>query len=342
MQKLTCPRGGASHLTFSPDGDLLAVLGASPFGRAQVLCWTRSRDWEPTGIEHGGPLTGVAFHPSGRTLAYAGISNSLWAAQAAVPPPARSPPSVWRRRFAKEAPRPFTGVHFYPLTGLDEFVPNRAYVPRDENVAPRPDNWARGLAFTPDGRFMLAGHVQPFGVFGSRAGVFHWHLTENEGVWVLANPTASRGETECGAALVGGCLVLAGSWGVAACPVESAAGVFVPDVVGAKAVTVAAHSELVAAAERGGATVWSLRQPRAVAAIAAAHGSANALAFAPDGRTLAVGHSGGAVAFADAPTGTVQAERDFGVGRVTALAYAPDGLTLAVAGLKGVVVVDAE
>ena len=52
MQKLTCPRGGAAHLTFSPDGDLLTALGpvASPpalgVTPTAVYCWTRSRDWE--------------------------------------------------------------------------------------------------------------------------------------------------------------------------------------------------------------------------------------------------------------------------------------------------------
>ncbi len=341
MQKLVCPRDGVSCLTFSPDGDVLAGIGRpAPDGRAAVLCWTRSLDWEITGIDHAGPITGLAFHPTGRTLAFAGISNSFWATAVAPParPPTATPPSVLRRQFAKEKPRPFTGIHFYPLTGIDEFVPNRAFVPRDENTPTAPDNWARGLAFTPDGRFMLAAHLRPSGFLRWQTSVFHWSLTERGGVWMLANPTAERGETADGAALVGGYLVLAGEWGVAVCPVES----FVPTVAGAKVVAVSARSEWVATSDGRGVTVWSLRRPQPVAGVRTEHGSVTALALAPDGPALAIGHASGAIVFADAATGAVLAERDFGVGWVTGLAYATDGLTLAVGGLKGVVVVDAE
>src|SRR5206468_9045906 len=122
--------------------------------------------------------TGVAFHPSGRTLAYAAIAPT-WFAQAPPPPPpppGAPPPSVWRRRFAREAPRPFTGVHLYPLTGIDEFVPNRLRVPTPENATVTAQRWARGLAFTPDGRALLAGFVDapPFG--RPRAHLSHWHF----------------------------------------------------------------------------------------------------------------------------------------------------------------------
>lgn len=345
MQKLTCPRGGVSRLSFSPDGNLLAGLGdQSVLGRAAVLCWTRSRDWEVTDIEHHGPITGVAFHPSGRTLAYAAITSSMWETRTAAAPPRPAtgpPPSVWRRRFAKESLGPFIGVHFHALTEVEEFVPNRASVPQEENQPVRQDNWARGLAFTPDGRFMLAAHVAPYGIVGMRTGVYYWHFTEDEGVWQLAEPTAARGETVNGGALIGGCLALVGEWGVAVCPVESPEGLFVPDVTTAKAVAVSPRGEWVATSDGERLAVWNLRGGPAVE-IATAPGSGNALAFAPDGRTLAVGHVKGVTTFVDAPTGTVQVERDFGVGCVKALAYAPDGLTLAVGGSKGAVVVDTE
>ena len=77
MQKLTCPKGGASHLTFSADGDWLAGLGPAdaPTG---LYCWTRSRDWAVTGLQKVGELTGIAFHPNSRTLAYAAIVRSMW------------------------------------------------------------------------------------------------------------------------------------------------------------------------------------------------------------------------------------------------------------------------
>lgn len=346
MQKLTCPRGGVTHLTFSPDGDLLAGLIPPTLTRnPRVQCWTRSRDWAATGVEHRGPLTGLAFHPSGRTLAYAGISNSFWnpQPQPPAPRPVAAPPTAWHRRLAKETPRPFTGVHFYPLGEIDEFVPNRAYVPWEGDQAPRPDTWARGLAFTPDGRFMLAADVRPNGLFGSQVGVFHWHFNEGDGVWMLTETTAARGDTANGAALIGGWLALAGEWGCAACPLEpTTAELFVPDVTAARAVAAAPRGELVATGDGAAAFVWSLRGRHPLATVSTAHGAPSVLAFAPDGRTLAVGHASGVTVLADTATGAVQAERDFGVGWVTALAFAPDGLTLAVGGGKGAVVVDAE
>jgi WD40 repeat protein len=350
VQKLSCPRGGVTHLTFSPDGDLLAGIGAigTRFSHMSpptaVYCWTRSRDWEKTGLEHDGPVTGVAFHPTGRTLAYAGIARLGVAQAAPPPPPAGGPaPSIWRRRFAREALRPFTGVHLYSLTGTDEFVPNRVRVPQDEVTILSPDSWARGLVFTPDGRVLLSAHSERTGFSRTRANVYHWHFTEGEGVWRVADVVAAHGATERGGALVGASyLALAGQWGVAVCPVESPTGLYVPDVQSAGVVAVASGSELVAVREQGPLVVWHLRTAEPVARAKADPGAVTALAFAPDGATLAVGTAGKIVTFWNPLTGAYGPERDFDVGPVTALAYAPDGLTLAVAGRTGLVVVDTE
>jgi WD40 repeat protein len=337
MQKLRCPRGGSvKRLTFSPDGDLLAGIGSTA-----LYCWTRSRDWELTGLDDKGTITGLAFHPTGRTLAYAGIAPA-WSAPAPPPPPPGAPvPSAWRRRFARETPRPFTGVHLYPLTGVEEFVPNRVRVPHPEGAVVAPLSWARGLAFTPDGRVLLAAHVESPGFVQSRVNVYHWHFTENDGVWQVANPLAAVGPSENGGALMCGYLALAGEWGVAVCPVAPATGLYVPDVRTATAVAVAPGSELVATYARGPVTVWHLRDAKPVAVITP-WWSVSALALAPNGLTLAIGHTENAVSFWDAPTGAPGPQRNFGVGPVTGLAYAPDGLTLAIAGRDGVVVVDTE
>ncbi|MBN9120270.1 MAG: WD40 repeat domain-containing protein [Planctomycetes bacterium] len=347
MQKLSCPRGGAARLTFSADGDLLAGLGptASPpaLGAAPTAwyLWTRSRDWEITGLQPKAQLTGLAFHPTGRTLAYARLIPETAVPPPPSPPAGTPPPSVWRRRFAKETPRPFAGVHLYPLTGIDEFAPSRLRVPLEVGTIARPDHWARGLAFTPDGRWLLAGHVEHPGFNFTRVNVLHWHFTETDGVWLVADPVAASGETVNGGGLVGGYLALAGVWGVAACPVESTTGLFLPDVRAAAAVAVAPRGELVAACERGRpVSVWHLRSAAPIAT--AADGDAGALAFSPDGATLAVGRTTGAVGFWDVRTGAAGPVRDFGVGPITSLAYAPDGLTLAVAGRTGVVVVDTD
>lgn len=341
MLRLRCPGRGVTGLTFSPDGDILAG-----FGENTLYCWTRSRGWAMTGLEHDGPVTGVAFHPSGRTLAYAAIGRH---ADAPPPPPRPGSGSVWRRRFAKESLRSFTGVHLYPLTGTDEFVPNRVVVPPAEgaNII-NPQTWARGLAFTPDGRTLLAAHVESSGIFRTRTNVFHWHFTEAGGVWRAADAVGGRVETERGAALVGhACLALAGPWGVAACPVGGPVGLFVPDVGAAAAVAVAPRCGLVALHGDRRVAVWDLRSAGTVASVDAVSitrpfGAITSLALAPDGETLAVGDAVGAVTVLAARTGTPLSVCEYGVGRVRSLAYAPDGLTLAVAGERGLAVVDVD
>lgn len=350
MQKLSYPRGGVSYLTFSPDGDILAGFWQNKDARPGLVqhkhalyCWSRSRDWGMTGLEHDGPITGLTFHPTGRTLAYAGIARGgSWRAPPAREPPAQTP-SVWRRSFARESLHPFTGVHLYSLTGTDEFVPNRVRVPLAENAILAPGTWARGLAFTPDGRAMLSAQIELLGLMRTRANIYHWHFAEENGMWRVADPVAGCGATENGGALVGdACLALTGTWGVTVCPVAPATGLFVPDVRAASAVAVAPGRELVAVSETGSLTVWHLRTANPICKPDRAAGLVTALAFSPDGGTLAAGHAGNTVTFWDPLTGWAGPERDFGVGPVTALAYAPDGLTLAVAGRTGLVVVDTD
>lgn len=336
MQKLWYPRGGVTRLTFSPDGDLLAGIGQNA-----VYCWTRSRNWEKTGLEHDGPVTGVAFHPSGRTLAYAGIAGQGFA-QPPPPPTSVPAPSLWRRRFAREALRPFTGVHLYSLTGTDEFVPNRVRVPRNDITILSPETWARGLAFTPDGSVLLSAQSERVGFTGTRVNVYHWHFTESEGVWRAADVIAAQGATERGGAIVGNCLALAGEWGIAVCPLSDTKGVFMPDVHATRVVAVAPGRELVAVRDPGPLVVWHLRSAEPVGRANTEPRAITALAFAPDGATLAIGTAEQIVTFWNPLTGEHGPERDFDVGPVTSLAYAPDGLTLAVAGRTGLVVVDTE
>src|SRR6266545_1363223 len=111
-------------------------------------CCPRSRDWEMTGLEHDGPITGLAFHPTGRTLAYAAVGHVTTMREPPVREVPAETPSVWRRRFARESQRSFTGILLYSLTGTDEFAPNRVRVPHPQGMV-APNNWVRGLAFTP-------------------------------------------------------------------------------------------------------------------------------------------------------------------------------------------------
>ena len=101
MQTLPCPRGGITGLTFSPDGDMLAGVGGDG-----LYCWTRSRDWEQTGLREPGTEC-VAFHPDGLSLAFSG--------------------SYLRRHnlIVREE------VRLYPLTPAHRTVPERLRISHD-------------------------------------------------------------------------------------------------------------------------------------------------------------------------------------------------------------------
>ena len=65
-----------------------------------------------------------------------------------------------------------------------------------------------------------------------------------------------------------------------------------------------------------------------------------AAAFSPDGRTLAAANNDGTVKLFDAATGKERAAFDWRLGRMSALAFAADGMTAAAAGDRGIVVWD--
>ncbi len=66
---------------------------------------------------------------------------------------------------------------------------------------------------------------------------------------------------------------------------------------------------------------------------------ASAVAYSPDGGTLASGSWDGTVRFWDAASGTERRALATGIAKVYAVAFSPDGLQLAAAGSGGAVVV---
>jgi WD40 repeat protein len=340
VQTLWSPRGGVWHLTFAPDGDMLAAVASDV-----VYCWTRSRNWDKSGLRfEQGQITAVAFHPNGRTLAYAALNTRSTAraqAERVLPLPAEQPNAAraapWRPH-ASAVPPDASGVRLHPLGAARELLPE--ILPLLPGALALPTDWVRGLAFAPDGRTLLAPVVEASFLRPTRVVLNHWQFAFEHGYWCAPFEPGTT-VTERGGALLGAdLLALGGPWGVAVCAVEPGAPLFVPDVRAASAVALNARRALVAVAdEHRRLYLHALLEPKKIALPAE---EVTAVAFAPDGETLATGHSGDdrAVRFWNVPSGKLEREYDFGVGPVNDIAYAPDGFTLAVAGRKGLVVVD--
>jgi WD40 repeat protein len=327
VQKLVCPRVGVSNLTFSPDGDMLAGIGPGA-----LYCWTRSRDWEQSGLRHPNHIIlTAAFHPGGRTLAYALIPARIFT-------PVASPGPMLEG---------FAGVKLYSLTSEAEFEPDLLPITGPVNSTHYREVWLTGLTFTPDGRMLLANRAEERGLFSTSQVILHWPFTPSGTGWRVPE-TPNRSEPVNGAALFESTsLILTGQWGICVCTLDSgtSAPLQVPDLSRATGVVTSQRGELVAATGDGKLQVWNLREPHPIAAWSVPPvptREAFAMAFAPDGRTLAISSTNRIVTFYDPFTGQCRAEYNFGVGGINSLAFASDGLTLAVAGHLGLVVVDTE
>jgi WD40 repeat protein len=238
----------------------------------------------------------------------------------------------------------FGGVRLYSLTSEAEFELDRLPIAAPTNPTYYKPFWLIGLAFTPDGRMLLANRSEERGLFSTSQAILHWPLTPSNTGWRVSE-TPKRSDTVNGAALFENTsLILTGQWGMCVCPLDSGASapLQVPDLSQATGVVTSQHGELVAMTGEGKLQVWSLREPHPIATWSAPTEAAFTMTFAPDGRTLATGGTNRIVTFYDPFTGQCRAEYNFGVGGIHSLAFASDGLTLAVAGRLGLVVVDTE
>ncbi|MEU6724520.1 serine/threonine-protein kinase [Nonomuraea wenchangensis] len=296
--------GGAEWLGFGPGGRLLAAV--TPGGRARV--------WELT-AGGGRPLPldvpealGVAFAPDGRHLAV---------------PVSRGRYELWDRghRLAA-APGSAVALSRNTLAVAGDATVHLAGLPR---AAPAGPVWrgrlpvrARVLVFSGDGR-RLATY--------DGAALALWAAGRDDPllVWPLAQPPAE---------LVFGpgdrTLVALGPGGRAVVLDVAAPSPLAPS---AGAATFAPGAATVAVWRAGAAELWDVAARRRLARLVpAAGGSPVALAFGPDGRTLAVGTSYPAtVTLWD--TGDPASPRAVpiaGADEVEGLVFAPDGRTLVV------------
>ena len=89
-------------------------------------------------------------------------------------------------------------------------------------------------------------------------------------------------------------------------------------------------------------TVWDTSGGSEVREFDGHTAKVEAVAYSPDGATIASASLDGSVMLWEPDTGSVRVRYDWGLGPVHALAFAPDGLTLAVAGDGGLVLFDLE
>ena len=109
------------------------------------------------------------------------------------------------------------------------------------------------------------------------------------------------------------------------------------------AVALSADGTTMAVANDWNAKIYDLRSKRERAVLKGHKGHVLALAFSPDGATLATGSFDLTVRLWDVATGLERANYQWDIGRVYCLTYAPDGLRLAAGGDLGRVIVwDAE
>ncbi|MGA4993098.1 protein kinase domain-containing protein [Nonomuraea bangladeshensis] len=299
--------GGAEWLGFGPGGRLLAAV--TPEGRARV--------WE-LAAGGGRPLPldvpealGVAFAPDGRHLAV---------------PVSRGRYELWdRERRLAIAPGRAVALSQNTLAAAGNTTIHLTTLPPTASIAPAGPVWrgglpvrARVLVFSGDGR-RLATY--------DGAALALWAAGRDDPllVWPLAQPPAELvfgpGDRTLVALGPGGRAVVLD---VAAPP---------PLVPSAGAATFAPGAATVAVWRAGAAELWDVAARRRVARLVpAAGGSPVALAFAPDGRTLAVGTSYPATVTLWDTGGPARprAVPIAGADEVEGLVFAPDGRTLVV------------
>ncbi|MFO0824929.1 MAG: hypothetical protein U0792_17715 [Gemmataceae bacterium] len=112
-----------------------------------------------------------------------------------------------------------------------------------------------------------------------------------------------------------------------------------PQPKSSPAVTLSPDGKRMAAAVDYSVKVYNLEKKQQCLELKGHHGGVAAVAFSPDGETIATGSWDCSVKLWDAATGRERATFRWPVGRVLCLAFAPDGLRLAAGGDLGSVIV---
>jgi WD40 repeat protein len=284
---------------------------------------------------HAGAVPALAFAPDGSTLASGGRDGTvrLWRPGRPGQTLIGHAGNVTALAFSPDGRTLASGgrdrqVCFWPVG------PSAAGNLSDTKVSAA----VTGLAYAPDGRTLwvgtgersrpeMSGEVRRIDLAGERP---PRRLTEQRGVWALA--LAADGQTLAWSG--GGKLVQV--WRLVR---PDGPRPFAPLKDGCRALAIAPDGSRLAAADGWDVKLYDLDKHQEVRTLAGHKAAVVALAWSPDGRTLASGGWDQTVRFWDGAGGAERGVFPWPIGRVGAVAFAPDGLRAAASGEQGTVLV---
>jgi RNA polymerase sigma factor (sigma-70 family) len=325
-------------VAFSPDGKLLATCGRD----TTLRLWDSATGKQTRSLKHDSWLARATFSPDGRLLAVAGDWGGkvhLWDLAAAADKPrwrARHPHSIWVD-FSPDGKK-LAGSGWEPTVRVWDVATGK-----EEGAAPAAGHtgWVYAVAVLPDRKTLVS--------TSSDGAVIVWDLAKGR---ELRRMEGHKDRVHCLAMAPDGKTVATGGrdqmvrlWDVASgkelakiaaggCPHGLA---FAPD---GRHLASASGNDLygdwVLEIPGHGAAVWDAATGKPVVRLEGHEGGVKAVAYSPDGKTIATGGNDKTARLWDAATGKELRRLDGHNGAVEAVAFSPDGRLLATAGQDGV------